>query len=42
MVDNMLTAHARKPYSGPRRVVVGMAESWRRPRAEDAEAVEHP
>ena len=31
MVDNMLTAHARKPYSGPRRVIVGMAESWSRP-----------
>jgi alpha-ketoglutarate-dependent taurine dioxygenase len=33
MVDNMLTSHARKPYSGPRRVVVGMAESWRQTRA---------
>ncbi|MEO8429882.1 MAG: TauD/TfdA family dioxygenase [Acidobacteriota bacterium] len=29
MVDNMLTCHARKPYSGSRRVIVGMAESWR-------------
>jgi alpha-ketoglutarate-dependent taurine dioxygenase len=29
MVDNMLTAHSRRPYSGPRRVIVGMAESWR-------------
>jgi len=38
MVDNMLTAHARKPYSGPRRVVVGMAESWRQARAGDAGA----
>lgn len=27
MLDNMLTAHGRRPYSGPRRVVVGMAES---------------
>ena len=33
MVDNMLTAHARKPFSGPRRVVVGMAESWRQSQA---------
>jgi alpha-ketoglutarate-dependent taurine dioxygenase len=38
MVDNMLTAHARKPYSGPRRVVVGMAESWRQARGGDPEA----
>lgn len=30
MVDNMLTAHARRPYSGPRQIVVGMADSWRR------------
>lgn len=29
MVDNMLTAHSRRPYSGPRRIIVGMAESWR-------------
>lgn len=28
MVDNMLTAHARKPYSGPRRTVVAMAEPF--------------
>jgi alpha-ketoglutarate-dependent taurine dioxygenase len=30
MVDNILTVHARNPYEGPRRVVVGMAEptSW--------------
>ncbi len=26
MLDNMLAAHGRKPYSGKRRVVVGMAE----------------
>jgi alpha-ketoglutarate-dependent taurine dioxygenase len=26
MLDNMLVAHARKPYTGPRRVLVGMAE----------------
>jgi len=30
LVDNMMTAHARKPYSGLRRVVVGMAEAWRK------------
>jgi alpha-ketoglutarate-dependent taurine dioxygenase len=29
LVDNMMTAHARKPYSGARRVIVGMAEPWR-------------
>lgn len=27
MLDNMLTAHGRRPFSGSRRVVVGMAES---------------
>lgn len=26
LVDNMLTAHARAPYSGPRKVLVGMAQ----------------
>lgn len=26
MLDNMLTMHAREPYSGPRKVVVAMAE----------------
>jgi alpha-ketoglutarate-dependent taurine dioxygenase len=26
MLDNMLTAHAREPFKGPRRVVVAMAE----------------
>lgn len=31
MVDNMLTVHGRRPYVGPRKVVVGMAEptSWK-------------
>jgi alpha-ketoglutarate-dependent taurine dioxygenase len=31
MVDNMLTVHGRKPFQGPRQVVVGMAEptSWK-------------
>jgi alpha-ketoglutarate-dependent taurine dioxygenase len=26
LLDNMLVAHGRRPYAGPRRVVVGMAE----------------
>lgn len=26
LLDNMLTAHGRRPFAGPRRVVVGMAE----------------
>ena len=26
ILDNMLTAHARAPYSGPRKILVGMAE----------------
>jgi alpha-ketoglutarate-dependent taurine dioxygenase len=32
MLDNMLTAHARQPYKGPRRIIVGMSEpldSWK-------------
>ena len=30
VVDNMLAAHARQPFTGPRKVVVGMSEpvSW--------------
>jgi len=28
MLDNMLTAHARTPFQGPRKVVVAMAESY--------------
>ena len=28
LVDNMLTAHGRKPYSGARKIVVGMAQSF--------------
>jgi alpha-ketoglutarate-dependent taurine dioxygenase len=28
MLDNMLAAHGRKPYAGPRKVVVGMAEPF--------------
>jgi alpha-ketoglutarate-dependent taurine dioxygenase len=30
MLDNMLIAHGRRPYTGSRRVVVGMAEPWSR------------
>ena len=26
MLDNMLTAHARTPFSGPRKVIVAMAQ----------------
>lgn len=28
MLDNMLTAHARDPFKGPRKVVVAMAEAY--------------
>jgi alpha-ketoglutarate-dependent taurine dioxygenase len=28
MLDNMLVAHAREPFTGPRRVVVAMAEHF--------------
>jgi len=28
LLDNMLTAHGRKPFVGPRKVVVGMAEPY--------------
>ncbi len=27
MLDNMLAAHGRNPYTGPRRIVVGMSEA---------------
>ncbi|MEW6737543.1 MAG: TauD/TfdA family dioxygenase [Acidobacteriota bacterium] len=27
MLDNMLVAHGRRPYSGPRKILVGMAEA---------------
>ena len=30
MLDNMLTAHARAPFQGPRKVVVAMAEAFAR------------
>ena len=29
MLDNMLTAHGRKPFVGKRKVVVGMSEPWK-------------
>jgi hypothetical protein len=29
MLDNMLTAHARAPFKGPRKVIVAMAEANR-------------
>lgn len=29
MLDNMLVAHGRSPYAGPRKVVVAMSEPWR-------------
>ncbi len=29
MLDNMLVAHGRSPYVGPRKVVVAMSEPWR-------------
>lgn len=28
MLDNMLTAHGRRPYRGPRKIMVGMAEPF--------------
>jgi hypothetical protein len=30
MLDNMLSAHGRNPYAGPRKVLVGMAEPFHR------------
>lgn len=33
MLDNMLSAHAREPFEGPRKVVVAMAQSYRDPQA---------
>lgn len=30
MLDNMLVAHGRQPYTPPRHIVVGMAEPWSR------------
>jgi alpha-ketoglutarate-dependent taurine dioxygenase len=28
LLDNMLTAHGRMPFTGPRKILVGMAEPW--------------
>jgi hypothetical protein len=28
MIDNMLVAHGRNPFSGPRKIVVGMAQPF--------------
>jgi hypothetical protein len=33
IVDNMLCAHGRRPYSGRRRILLKMAESFRATRA---------
>jgi len=30
MLDNMLVAHARQPFVGARKIVVGMAEAFTR------------
>jgi hypothetical protein len=30
MLDNMLTAHAREPYRGERRILTGMARPFHR------------
>jgi alpha-ketoglutarate-dependent taurine dioxygenase len=40
MVDNMLTAHARKPFSGDRKIVVAMGELVTRAEVEAAGEVE--
>jgi alpha-ketoglutarate-dependent taurine dioxygenase len=31
MLDNMLVAHGREPFAGPRKIVVGMADPFSRP-----------
>ena len=36
MLDNMLVAHGRRPYAGPRKILVGMAEPWGLPVATGA------
>ncbi|MDI7065815.1 TauD/TfdA family dioxygenase, partial [Klebsiella pneumoniae] len=36
MLDNMLTAHARDPFEGPRKVVVAMAQSYSEGHGKDA------
>jgi len=37
LLDNMLVAHGRSPFSGPRKIVVGMAE----PHSEELSKMEH-
>jgi alpha-ketoglutarate-dependent taurine dioxygenase len=34
VIDNMLTAHGREPYSGPRRIAIAMAEASNAPAAD--------
>lgn len=31
LVDNMLSAHGREPFTGPRKIAVAMAEAWSAP-----------
>lgn len=35
MLDNMLVAHGREPYSGERKILAAMGEAYRRPRREE-------
>ena len=35
MLDNMLVAHGREPYSGPRKILAAMGEAYTRPRREE-------
>ena len=35
MLDNMLTAHGREPYTGPRKIAVGMAQPMSRPKSQN-------
>ncbi len=37
LLDNMLCAHGRRPYAGPRRIVVGMARPYSEPESADGE-----
>lgn len=37
MVDNMLAAHARDPYEGPRKIVVAMGDIYERSTLEEAQ-----
>jgi hypothetical protein len=38
MLDNMLTAHARDPFQGARKVVVAMAQSYSEPKTGERKA----